>query len=620
MAHRRRLELSGHGSVNSTSVARASVSEQPAPSPTLSGSDWGIIGAVAMACLLAWCAANEKWTPHAWSLPATYVHDPERGDFFGNSAYLRASPTWGGVPFLWKTVPELGAPNDGNWNDFPSLDEVVATGQYVLTTVFGLFAGINVSFMLAHVLAAVALYSAARLSGANRLWAALGGLAFGVSPFVFAQSPHHIQVAYVWPVAFFPLVWRAVSTSPGLAWGTRQMWLAVGFGFVAGLHFVYYTNILCQLALIGAAIQWYRTRDASSLKAALAVVAAAAAGFALNNLDGWTYRLFHEPNTGAFVREYKWLEIYGLKLVDLVVPPVTHRIGPLAAFAQEHRKAAPLLDEGASYLGIVGLLAFGWVIWDALRAALRGRFDEVPIEAWWILWIVIMFTTGGLNAIIGAFGITMFRAACRYAVVILAISLLYAARRMTSIQSAAAVHAPDGTQGILWGTVAAVTGFVILVDQVPRAPEAEYTKAIEVLVDSDRRFVADMESVLPAGAMVFQLPVMEYPESPVPGLGSYEHFRPYLYSEGLRYSFGSQKGREREAWQKELATMPAEKAVREIAGRGFDAIYINRRGFPDGGKAIEDAMREAGFTQRLIRSPAGDLDCVPLRRTAGPSR
>lgn len=567
---------------------------------------------VAATCMFAWCAANAKWTPRAWSLPATYIHDPERGDFLANAAQLKASVHWGGVPYLWKTVPDLGAPFDANWNDFPTLDELVQGFQYLLTRLFGLFAGVNLSFMLSHVLAAVAMYAAARLSGAGRLWSGLAGLAFGVCPFIFAQSPHHFQVAYVCQVAFFPLVWRAVSTPPGLVWGSRPFWIALAFGLLTGLQFVYYTNVFCQLVLLGAGIQWYRTRNVAAFRAGLAVIGAAALGFAISNIDGWTYRLFHEPNAGAFVREYKWLEIYGLKLVDLVIPSVTHRIGPLAAFAAEHRKGAPLLDEGASYLGIVGLLAFGWVIWDALRAGLRGRFDEVPMEAWWILWIVLMFTTGGLNAVIGAFGITMFRAACRYAVVILAISLLYAARRLTSLQAAAATRTPDGTQGILWGTIAAVVALVILVDQVPRAPAADYTNTTAVLVDSDRRFVADMEAALPDKAMVFQLPVMEFPESPVPGLGSYEHFRPYLYSNRLRYSFGSQKGRPREAWQQQVATLPPEKAIREIASRGFDAIYINRRGFQDGGKALENAIREAGYTRPLIRSSAGDLDCIPL--------
>jgi phosphoglycerol transferase len=569
---------------------------------------------LAVVSLLAWCAANTKWSPQAWSLPSTYIHDPERGDFFGTAAYQKASTNWNGIPFLWKTVPELGAPNDANWNDFPSLDEAVASGQFFLTMVFGLFAGINASFALAHILAAAALYMSARLSGANGLWSSLGGLAFGVSPFIFAQSPHHIQVTYVWPVAFFPLIWRAVSTPPGLAWGARPFWLAVSFGFVTGLHFVYYTNVFCQLLLLGAAIRRYRTRETGPLKAALAIIAAAAGGFALNNVDGWTYRLLHEPNSGAFVREYKWLEIYGLKLVDLVIPSVHHRSDLLANFATTHRAGAPLLDEGAAYLGIVGLLAFAWVIVDAVRAGLRGRFDEVPIEAWWILWIVLMFTTGGLNAIVGAAGFTMFRAACRYSVVILAISLLYAARRLTAIQADSSERSADGTQGILWGTIAAILGLTILWDQVPRPQAADYTNAIAVFVDSDRRFVTQMETALPDGAMVFQFPVMEYPESPVPGVGSYEHFRPYLYSSKLRYSFGSQKGRDREAWQKEVANMPIEKALPEIARRGFAAIYINRRGFQDGGKALEDAIREQGYTKPLIRSPAGDLDCILLEK------
>ncbi len=579
--------------------------------------DAAVMATVCLVCVAAWGIANGKWSASSWQLPTTYVHDPERGDFLANAAQLKASSAWGGMPFRWKTVPDLGTPYDANWNDFPSLDEMVFTIQVALTRFFGLFAGINVSFALAHVLAALAFYTAARLSDANRTWSALGALAFGVSPFIFAQSPHHMQVAYLWPIAFFPLVWRAVSNSHGLAWGSRRFRLAVGFGFVTGLHFVYYTNVFCQLVLLGAGIQWYRTKHAAACRSAFAVIGAAALGFALNNVDDWTYRLFHEPNSGAFIREYKWLEIYGLKLVDLVIPPVTHRFDPFASFAATHRASAPLLDEGASYLGIIGLLALGWVVVDAIRAGLRSRFDEVPIEAWWILWIVLVFTTGGLNAIAGAFGITMFRAACRYSVVILAISLLYAARRLTELQAATAARSSDGTHPILWGTIAGLAGLTILWDEVPRPQTADYANTTAALVESDRRFTAEMEAALPAGAMVFQLPVMEYPESPVPGLGSYEHFRPYLYSRHLRFSFGSQKGREREAWQKEIASMPIEKVAAELERRGFAAIYLNRRGFTDGGKSIEDSLRELGYNRPLIRSPAGDLDCILLVKDDG---
>ena len=123
-----------------------------------------------------------------------------------------------------------------------------------------------------------------------------------------------------------------------------------------------------------------------------------------------------------------------------------------------------------------------------------------------------------------------------------------------------------------------------------------------------------MEAALPAGAMVFQLPIMEFPESPAPGVPPYDHFRPYLYSKQLRFSYGSMKGRPREQWQQDLGKVPFEKAVAEIQDRGFAAIYINRNGFPDKAKQIEEKLVEMGYSTTPIRNATGDLVCVPLTR------
>ena len=121
-----------------------------------------------------------------------------------------------------------------------------------------------------------------------------------------------------------------------------------------------------------------------------------------------------------------------------------------------------------------------------------------------------------------------------------------------------------------------------------------------------------MEAALPPNAMVFQLPIMEFPEAPSPGVPPYDHFRPYLYSRQLRFSFGSMKGRPREQWQKELGQMPFEQAVARIKERGFAAIFINRNGFPDKGRQIEDKLVEMGYSAPPIRSAAGDLTCILL--------
>jgi phosphoglycerol transferase len=124
-----------------------------------------------------------------------------------------------------------------------------------------------------------------------------------------------------------------------------------------------------------------------------------------------------------------------------------------------------------------------------------------------------------------------------------------------------------------------------------------------------------MEAALPAGAMVFQLPIMEFPEAPAPGVPPYDHLRPYLFGNRLRYSFGGVKGRPDSDWQKDLARLPSlEKVVEEIKGRGFAAIYINRNGFPDRAKAIEEKLLEMGYSKPPIRNASGELSCILLEK------
>lgn len=580
-------------------------------------------------CTLAWCSANAVWSIAALREPTAYL-DPEKCDVIHALAMMKAGTQGEFLPIAWKHAHHLGAPYAANWNDWPMVEELLVVSFALLAAAFGLFAGLNIAAMLGNSLAAVVFYLVARISACAPRWAFVGALAFGLAPFIFAQQPFHITCEWVWQIPLFLPVWRHVATTPGLAFGTPEFRRAVVVGFVAGLLNPYYTNILCQLTLLGAAVEFYRTRSRPALLAAICVIAAAASAFALMNIDTWTYKLTHGANPGALVREYKWLEIYGLKIKDFVIPPPTHRSGALSAFSAAHRQAAPLLDEAASYQGIIGLACLIWLVSSAIKATIDGRQKDVPLEAWQLLWILLMFTTGGLNAIIGAMGFTMFRGGSRYAIVVLAITLMYAARRLSRIEAAEGGR-KESVAHLFWPAAAAIACLVILWDQVPRPPTAEEKATIARCVAADREFAAKMEAALPDGAMVFQMPVMEFPESPAPGVPSYDHFRPYLYSRNLRYSFGSMKGRERERWQAavqgkllEDATIDqqaqqirvnlnnARIAVDELRRLGFSAIYINRNGFPDRGRGIEEAMLELGYTQPPIRNATGDLACIVL--------
>jgi hypothetical protein len=598
---------------------------------TLTRSDAAALAGLVVLTAICWCAAYGMWSRDAWSRPPEYL-DPEYCDLVGTAAMVKAIAEGAVTPFAWKGIAKLGAPGKGDWNDWPLVEEAQFGLFGLLSSWMGLFAGYNFGLMLGHVAAAVTFYLVARWSSCSTPWAFVASLAYGLAPYMFAQSPHHITCEYIWHIPLFLLVWRWASTEPGLTLLSPHIAAACTIGAIAGLQSPYYTNILCQLTLLGGAVIAWRRGAWAPLVGAGAVVASAAAAFALTNIDTWTYRLSHSGNEAALLREYKWLEIYGFKLVDLFVPVTSHRLGFFRDFGIAHRKAAPLLDEGASYLGIVGIVALLWLVGTAVRNVVQRRPNGVPLVAWQVLWIVLMFNTGGINAILASFfGITLFRTACRYSVVILAIVLLYASRRLTELEREGLSPATSETRRIATITGLLATCLVILFDQVPRAPAHEKATMIRMQIESDGDFVSKMEAALPDGAMVFQLPAMEFPEAPVAGVPSYDHFRPYLYSRDLRFSFGAVRGREVSQWQQAVQQKLLEGAVAdqqaqvvrfnianvntavdELQKRGFKAVYINRRGFPDGGRGLVEALAELGFDSPPIASGLGDLVCVLL--------
>jgi hypothetical protein len=588
----------------------------------------------------AWCVANAKWGPTDWSLPTTYV-DPMYGDFLGACGPVKARSQGHLTPFAWKTIPELAAPDGASWNLSPTPDEPLFILFGALAWACGLFSGFNLGVLLGHLAAAITFYLVARMwLEATPLWAFVTALAFGLAPYLFAESPHHVNCQYVWHLPLFPLVWASVAVDPGLQWRTRRLWQAIAIGFVTGLQNPYYTYIFCQLTLLGGfAIAW-RSRSWRALGPALAVVAAAAAAFFVSELDTLTYRLAHLTDASAPIvaeRQYKWMDIYGLKVVDMFIPSFTHHSETLAHFGLAHRRASVLNDEeGCAYLGILGICCLLILVAATVRAFLDCKLAAVPIQAWWVLWIVLFFNTGGLNSLLAAFtGFTLFRTACRYSVVILVISLLYAAQRLSDWQRQAAGRYPADMLRI--GTITAAIAACLLViwDQVPRPPAAEQTALIAKLVESDRAFVGRLQATLPDKGMIFQLPVMD--GTPLPGVPASDHYRPYLYSTSLHWSNGALPGSKTLQWQQSVqqklvtgATVDQQaqqvrfnignvrQAVDEMRQKGFAAIYVNRNGFPDRGKGLFDALLELGYDTPPIYSSAGDLACIPFGN--GPAR
>ncbi len=467
----------------------------------------------------------------------------------------------------------------------------------------GLFAATNAMLMLVQVLAVLGFYAAARMLGSSWEWAAAGGLVYAFSRYEFAQGLHHLAITAVWHVPLDLVICEWLFRGEVGLRG-RNFILALLLAVATGAQNVYYAVLFGQFVLFAGLYQMWRGGWRQALPAA-AVLGGLVASFFLMNLHTLVYRLANGPG-GAVLRVYQWLEIYGLKLVDLVIPPPDHPFGPFADWGQGHIHEV-VLSPGemppTGYIGLIGLAALTWLAVFSLRRA--GLRSSLPLETYFILWIIVFACVGGINGVLGTLGFHLLRSTTRYSIVVLAIALLFAARQLSLINYAKAKWLP--------GVAAVLAAVFALWDQMPPTVTDQDLAMLTAQVDADRKFTEAMESQLPAGAMVFQLPAMEFPEGPAPGMPPYDHLRPYLFAKQLRFSFGTDKGRPDGEWQKSTGQLPLEPMVGELVGKGFGALYVNRSGYADHGAGILDALKGMGYTN-VIENDRGDVFCVILRK------
>ena len=599
----------------------------------LSGENAKIVILAIIAFVLA-AGLNQRWTLKDWRTPIEYGVDGPACDVKSLFTGVKSAAQGHFIPFLPKREPQLGAPYIANWDDYPCTEQFHVLIGGILAKFFGVFGAVNLMAVMSHVLAVLGFYLACRILKYQWEWSAVGALLFGFSAYIFARSEHHLTVAYVAHIPLVILVFRwaiagafvsensgtvrrtvpsgnaedaTPETAAGLLDNTRFMW-ALGIAVFTGLNHVYYTNMLVQFVGLACLYQVFHKRWAPARRAALVAVCGLAA-FILININSFWASHVHGPNPVAVSRTFYFLEYSGFKLADLFIPSPQHWIPAVGRWSERLSAENSLKGEVplGSYIGIAGMAAFLWLAGRSIRTAIQPAFRRPPWEALLIAWVFVYATVGGLNCWVGSLGFILFRSSTRYSIYILALVLMFAVRRL-------------GTITAPWGgrqrTVLALSVLLLgLWDQVPRGMN-ENQDAVAQAVASDRTFTQQMESKLKPNSMVFQLPIMNYPESPAPGIPPYDHFRPYLYAKSLRFSFGDVKGRPQSGWQAELGLLQPAALMERLESYGFGAIYVNLGGFTDHGKSYLEEASTRGAA--VIYSPMADLACIFLKLSASP--
>mgnify|MGYP000555742522 CR=1 FL=1 len=571
--------------------------------PSSSAAFWrGVL--VALVAAFIWIAHFDRWSVDSWQLPTDYV-----GDAHETLARLKAASEGDIIPLRSQVITRLGAPFGAHWNAYPTPDKPLMLALGALVHAVGLYGAANLGMLLAQVSAALAFYLVARWLRCRWEWAAAGALLFAYTYHTFHRGLAHFSLIFTWTIPVGLLAVWLIARSQRLEWRRPGAIVCLGAGVALGSANPY--NLFFWLQLIGWALilQSLGDRRKPNLQIGVATIGIALAAFLIVHAEAWLYT--DNPDAlPLLTRNYSGTEIYALKAVEMVIPPPFHRWDWLAFFGHRYLRWSEWRGEAfLPYLGLVGIAGAIWLAVTTVRSIVQRR--PLPGQTLSIGWILAYASLGGVTNFLALFaGFQIFRATNRAAIFISAIVLFFLAVRLS--------HATKNWPGWLRLSAAMLVAGIGVFEQLPGSDSRTEMATIARAVEADAAFGQALEAQLPTGAMVFQLPVLGFPEIVPPyQLTDYEHFRPYLVTDQLRFSYGGPKYRARGRWQRDLEGMSLDTLIPALESHGFAALYLNRKGFKDGAEQLLEDLKKLGYHAR-IQSENGQQIAIPLRSVERP--
>lgn len=541
------------------------------------------IALVVLITLCAWAYEEDRTTPSSWNTPYGTT-----GDALFTTASIKAASEGDFPPLLLKGPKRLGAPFIAEWNSWAITEELLIWTAGVAARTIGLFRAITGVMMLSHILGALAFFYASRQFGYARRFSGVFAIFFGLSWYIFSRNLGHLTVAYCWHV---PLCWLVICyalSKRGPFKSRRRTIIALLVTVVTGLQNPYFTFVFVQFLIVSALVRASRLKRARAAIPPLILCGVAMAAFFSMQLDTLWYQWSGGTEVPAATRIYTDMELYALKPLDLILPlnwPIPWLQARIIDY-QQHRMVPG--EHPLSYMGI--LAGFGCVL--LLVSCFRHLVIERRVSATVsnyglpILWIIALSIVGGLLGLSALLSSVYFlRSANRFSIFIICLSYLYLANLCSAMR-----RFPSSA----WALVILLL-FVGMID-LPARRTAVSSAAMNNEWRPVQDFVSMVEQRTGAGANIFVLPVLDFPEGASQlRVGSYAPLQLYVADSSLQFSYGDNRGHFRDTWQRHAEKLPPLKLARMLSAYGFAGIVVFRNAYEDGGEAILGDLQKAGY-------------------------
>ncbi|HPU39810.1 MAG TPA: hypothetical protein PLS63_09560 [Microthrixaceae bacterium] len=524
------------------------------------------------------------------SRPVVYTQDA-----FQHLALARTAD-WTGTPGF---TTALSAPHGIDWQT--SLPTGTERIHVVVLRLFDwltgdVFVAMNLMVLLGVATTIVVSYLVIRWLGADRVVATGAAVAFAMSPLLTDRlGAGHLFLFALYPVALG--VYLAVLGSrqwAGTGWRPLVV-PVVAIGVVATSSIYYATFSAIVISVIGV-VAAVRSADRRRLRVPFAIVGTLLFTVILTLIPDLMARR-GSSTAGAFTRSVADNDRYGLRLSQMLLPLPDSRLPFLARLGDRAYWVDGIGDYGVNIglIGLVGLLVVGWVVVRRVGRP-RDRTDEqLSRLAVVVAGAAVFATVGGLGFLLATFGFTQTRVWSRLASFIgfaaIAGLALVVTRRW-------------GGRPRLGVWVCAVVALSLL--EHPLVPGSS---AVDEAFAADRAVAASLESALPAGASVAELPSVPFPDD----VGSDRLLAPSLHAgDRLRFSAAGFKGSAAD-WQQTWLNGDVASSEVAAAAAGFDALLLQRSHhlLADGDAAVRQMEVTSG--EPAWRSADGSWAWVDLR-------
>lgn len=524
----------------------------------------GILGVLAPVVLL-------RMVP--FSRPVVYAQD-----MFQHLALARTA-NWFGTP---GATGALNAPDGLDW--FRNLPTGTERIHVIVLKLADTLSGadpwltLNLAVVVGVAATIVVSYLVIRWFGAGPLLAGAASVAFAFSTALTDRlGSGHLFLFPLYPVALG--VYLAVL---GTRWqggrGRRALVVPAVAIAVVAMSSVYYATFTILLVVALGGFAAVRAGSWRRLGVPAVIVVALGASMAATLAPDVIAR-HGAATSGGFTRAVQDSDRYGMRLAQLVLPVPSTQIPVLDRVAERAYWTESVGDFGVS-LGPLAVIGLAAVAWTTIRRLGRPR-DPTDRTVGHLAALsgaaVLLATAGGGGLLLAAAGFTQTRVWSRMAAFIgfaaLAGLALLVQRRFGRRRDLA-----------MW--VVAVLALVLA-----EHPLTVSAQPIERAVRQDTELVHSLESSLPRGAQVFELPVVPFPDD----LGSQRLLAPSLLTDRLRFSAGEFKGGPGD-WQQSWMTGDLRADTFLAAVAGFDAVVV---------QTSHALVAEPGNVVRDLREAAG---------------